>query len=57
MSNHTHLITSHRGVAAIAKSAYLIFSKDWKLDRKGGATPHPQQDHPVPQGPPSSIRC
>ena len=31
MSNHTHLITYVTGVAAIAVSVHLIFSKDQKL--------------------------
>ena len=44
-------------MAAKARCVHLIFSKDQKLGRKGGARPHLQQHHPVPQGPPFSIRC
>ena len=44
-------------MAAKAGCVHLIFSKDRKLGRKGGARPHSQQHHPVPQGPPFSIRC
>ena len=34
-----------RGVAAKVRSVHLMFSKDWKLGRKGGTRPHPQQHH------------
>ena len=44
-------------MAAKARCVHLISSKDQKLGRKGGARPHSQQHHPVPQGPPFSIRC
>ena len=30
-------------------------AKDRKLGQKGGGRPHPQQHHPVPQGPPFSV--
>ena len=46
-----------RGVAAKAGSVHLMFSKDRKLGRKGGTRPHPQQHHPVPQGPPFLMKC
>ena len=46
-----------RGVAARAGSVHLISSMDWKPNRKGGARPRPKQHHPVPQGPPFSIKC
>ena len=39
-------------MTAKAGSVHLIPSKDRKLGRKGGDRPHPQQHHPVPQGPP-----
>ena len=42
-----------RSVAARAGSVHLMFS----MDRKGGARPRPKQHHPVPQGPPFSIKC
>ena len=46
-----------RGVAARARSIRLISSMDRKPSRKGGARPRPKQHHPVPQGPPFSIKC
>ena len=46
-----------RGVAARAGSGHLMFSMDWKPNRKGGVRPRPKQHHPVPQGPPFSIKC
>ena len=45
---------NHWGVATITGNAHFMCSMDRKLDRKGGATPHPHQHHPVSQGPPSS---
>ena len=48
MSNHAHLITSVTGVWLLKPE---VFTKDRKLGRKGGTRPHPQQHHPVPQGP------
>ena len=44
-------------MAAKAGSVHLILSKDQKLGWKGGTIPHPQQHHPVPQGPTFSIKC
>ena len=49
--------TGLRGVAARAGSVHLISSMDRKPSRKGGARPRPKQPHPVPQGPPFSIKC
>ena len=46
---------SHWDVATIARNAHLMCSMDQKLDRKGGARPHPHQHHPVPLRPPFSI--
>ena len=46
-----------RGVAARVGSVHLIFSMDPKPNRKGGARPCPKQHHPLPQGPPFSIKC
>ena len=40
-------------MAARAGSVHLISS----MDRKGGARPRPKQPHPLPQGPPFSIKC
>ena len=48
---------SLRGVAARAGSVHLISSMDRKPSWKGGARPRPKQHHPVPQGPPFSIKC
>ena len=45
------------GVAARAGGVHLISSMDRKPSRKGGARPRPKQPHPVPQGPPFSIKC
>ena len=45
------------GVAAKARSVHSMSSKDQKLGRKGGARPHPQQQHPLPQGPQFSTKC
>ena len=42
-----------RDVAARTESVHLISS----MDRKGGARTRPKQHHPVPQGPPFSIKC
>ena len=44
-------------MAARAGSVHLISSMDRKPSRKGGARPRPKQPHPVPQGPPFSIKC
>ena len=44
-------------MAARAGSVHLISSMDRKPSRKGGARPRPKQHHPVPQGPPFSIKC
>ena len=44
-------------MAARAGSVHLISSMDRKPSRKGGASPRPKQPHPVPQGPPFSIKC
>ena len=48
---------NHWSVAVKAGSVHLILSKDRKLGWKGGDRPHPQQHHPVPQGPSFSIKC
>ena len=41
------------GMAARARSVRLMYTDDWKLDRKGGARTHPKQHHPLPQGSPT----
>ena len=44
-------------MAARAGSVHLISSMDQKPSQKGGARPRPKQHHPMPQGPPFSIKC
>ena len=44
-------------MAARAGSVHLISSMDRKPSRKGGARPRPKHHHPVPQGPPFSMKC
>ena len=51
---HAHLIMSATG--GVAARAGSVHSNDRKLGQKGGARTHPNQNHPVTQGRPLSMK-
>ena len=57
LCNDALLIAQASGVWLLEPEVHLISSMDRKPSRKGGARPRPKQHHPVPQGPPFSIKC
>ena len=50
-------IDNHIHWSGVAGSVHLIYWMDRKLGQKGGVRTHPQQQHPVPQERPFSIKC